>query len=435
MGPRCKRGGTRVCFGGSRGSGGTAEYEDEQMDAASLGGGRYIGTLAPRHDIEGQHRLCLQHIEDGSQGRASGSRCWSVSLMSGGSFNDVYTIEGLPGALLRVQKSTYMPDVYMQEIESNYALASAGLSPAVYATVFLRVLTSDADDSIPVSVDGSMVVGMVMERYEASLASLGPRDTAKLFLEHNTEDALVDLFARAAEYVRCVDTNAANVVWKLEGGQPVLGLIDVDPAFCGASRDEHARLVVVPFKGAAGVQDLGTALRDARSNLKVVLLAWRDRKARVPALLVAAVSLLVLCVAEAVEAANAAKAAKAARAVVSFPYIRIAEALLEYHDVINKLLELDMLANDNATFHMLAPIPESRVTTLSMLIRYCTGYTRGDYCDWRGAIRNALSMPKRECMEPSRSEDLRDKGSRKVDHLVIAGSKKRAWSDESAVVQ
>jgi hypothetical protein len=407
-----------------------AEYEQEQMDAASLGGGRYIGTLTPRHDNEDEYKLCLQHIDGGGkhdgQGRASRRWCWSVRLTSEGSSNYVYTIEGSPGALLRVHRSHYMRDLRMQEIENNYVLANAGLSPAVYATVFLRVLTSDAAESIPERVDDSMVVGMVMERYEASLASIGSKDTAKIFQEHNIEDALVDLFARAAVYVRCVDTKPANVVWKLDDGKPILRLIDVDPEFCGSSRDEHARLVVVPFEGSARVEDLRTAL--GAQSKKMVLLAGLDRKARVPALLVAAMSLLVLCVEEAV--AKAVEAAKAAAEVGSFPYVRIAEALLEYHTVIDNLLTLDVLAQDKATFHMLAPIPETRFTTLSMLVRYCSVYRiRADDCDWQGAIKNALSMPKRECMEPSRSEDRKDKGSRNLD----AVSTKRARSDESAL--
>ncbi len=106
---------------------------------------------------------------------------------------------------------------------------------------------------MPVGKDDDTLVGVLMDKYEASLENLDEPNIEKLFIEHDTEDALVDLCAHAAAYVRCVDTKPANVVWKIgDGGKPVLGLIDVDPAFCCAASDPHSTLVVLPLIGRAG---------------------------------------------------------------------------------------------------------------------------------------------------------------------------------------
>ena len=71
----------------------------------------------------------------------------------------------------------------------------------------------------------------------------------------------------------------------------------------------------------------------------------------------------------------------------AYPYIRIADALLEYSVVIDKLIKLD--GKDE----------EWRATASSRLIHYCDGYflrTEGEgTCDWRRAIRDALSRPAR----------------------------------------
>ena len=340
---------------------------DHQTDIASLGGREYVGILAPSDDDTYTQKLCL---------KVRGLRsCWAATYThTRSSFNYIYEIEG--GALLRFQKNQRNRDAYLREIESNRTLARARLSPAVYATVFLRV-SGDEDASMPVGKDDDTVVGVLMDKYEASLENLDEPNIAKLFIEHDTEDALVDLYAHAAAYVRCVDTKPANVVWKIgDGGKPVLGLIDVDPAFCCAASDPHSTLVVLPLIGRAGVSGLSRALRKASEDWNAVIQVGSDGKARVPAVLVAAVSLLIFCVEAATGDPDDA-----------YPYIRIADALLEYSVVIDKLIKLD--GKDE----------EWRATASSRLIHYCGRYllrTEGEgTCDWRSAIGDALSRPAR----------------------------------------
>ena len=381
----------------------------EQTPITSLGGREYIGILAPSSGDDDTytqayaHKLCL---------KTGGVRsCWAARYMyTRSEFNYIYTIEG-SDALLRVQKRPRDREMYLRELESNRVLARAGLSPAVYATVFLRVL-SDEEESMPVGKEDGMSVGVVLERYEASLEDLDSRSIETLFLEHDAEDALVDLYAHAAAYVRCVDTKPANVVWKLgDDGAPVLGLIDVDPAFCGASSDPRSTLAVVPLAGRAGVSGLRRALA---STTVAALQVKRDGKARVarvaqvPALLVAALSLLVFCV----EAATGAPGD-------TYPFIRIAEALLEYSAVIDALLELD--GNDEAF---------PRATARSRLIHYCDGYflrTEGEgTCDWRRAIRDALVRPATLALVAARPNPEKEEGpSESDDEGAQPGRKKR----------
>jgi hypothetical protein len=71
----------------------------------------------------------------------------------------------------------------------------------VYATVFLRV-PGDEEASMPAGKDDDTLVGVLMDKYEASLENLDELNIKKLFIEHDTEDALVDLYAHAAAYVR-----------------------------------------------------------------------------------------------------------------------------------------------------------------------------------------------------------------------------------------
>lgn len=338
---------------------------DYQTDIASLGGREYVGFLAPSDDDTSTRKLCL---------KVRGLRsCWAATYThTRSSFNYIYEIEG--GALLRFQKRPLNRDAYLREIESNRTLARARLSPVVYATVFLR---GDEEASMPVGKDDDTLVGVLMDKYEASLENLDELNIETLFIKHDTEDALVDLYAHAAAYVRCVDTKPANVVWKIgDGGKPVLGLIDVDPAFCCAASDPHSTLVVLPLIGRAGVSGLSRALRKASENWDAVIKVGSDGKARVPAVLVAAVSLLIFCVEAATGDPDDA-----------YPYIRISDALLEYSVVIDKLIKLD--SKDE----------EWRATASSRLIHYCGRYflpTEGEgTCDWRRAIRDALSRPAR----------------------------------------
>ena len=71
----------------------------------------------------------------------------------------------------------------------------------------------------------------------------------------------------------------------------MLGLIDVDPAFCCAASDPHSTIVVLPLIGRAGVSGLSRALRKASEDWNAVIQVGSDGKARVPAVLVAAVLL------------------------------------------------------------------------------------------------------------------------------------------------
>ena len=344
------------------------------MRAAELGDGTYFGVL--EHG-SGSHTLCLDNGE-----------CWRVhEKRAGGECNNgIYFFESDGGALLRVSTLPGRFDEYLLEIEKSRALAHARLSPAIYATVFLRVGSA----RMPRARDDTLHAGIVMERYTGDLeiAQRSKQHVASMFVYHDTECALVDLYTQAARHVRCVDTKPANVVWRDRAGTIELGIIDVDPAFCGETRGASFR--VTPFFGKATVEDLWSALRHATDTGEIATVF--EGAIYVPALLVASVSLLVHCVA-------------GARAHL-FPYVRIAEALVHHSAVVDRLLELDALAARE--FHM-ASSGARRKTARRMMAHYFED-PAFDNDTWKRALSAEINKPTsrvlRTCLEGAKDGAL-----------------------------
>jgi hypothetical protein len=342
------------------------------MRAAELDG-TYFGVL--EHG-SGSHTLCLDNGE-----------CWRVhEKRAGGECNNgIYYFEGDGGALLRVSTLPGKFDEYLLEIEKSRALARARLSPAIYATVFLRVGSA----RMPRARDDTLHAGIVMERYTGDLeiAQRSKQHVASMFVYHDTECALVDLYTQAARHVRCVDTKPANVVWRDRAGTIELGIIDVDPKFCGETRGASFR--VTPFFGKATVVDLWSALRHATDTGEIATTV--DGAIYVPALLVASVSLLVHCVA-------------GARAHL-FPYVRIAEALVHHSAVVDRLLELDELAARE--FHM-ASSGAKRKTARRMMAHYFND-PAFDNDTWKSALSAEINKPTsrvlRTCLEGAKAHN------------------------------
>ena len=342
------------------------------MRAAELDG-TYFGVL--EHG-SGSHTLCLDNGE-----------CWRVhEKRAGGKCNNgIYFFESDGGALLRVSTLPGKFDEYLLEIEKSRALAHARLSPAIYATVFLRVGSA----RMPRSRDETLHAGIVMERYTGDLeiAQRSKQHVASMFVYHDTECALVDLYTQAARYVRCVDTKPANVVWRDRAGTIELGIIDVDPAFCGETRGASFR--VTPFFGKATVEDLWSALRRATDTGEIATVF--EGAIYVPALLVASVSLLVHCVA-------------GARAHL-FPYVRIAEALVHHSAVVDRLIELDAIAARE--FHM-ASSGARRKTARRMMAHYFED-PAFDNDTWKSALSAEINKPTsrvlRTCLEGAKAHN------------------------------
>ena len=220
---------------------------------------------------------------------------------------------------------------YWREVAQTRKVSDVGVAPATFARLVL---------SVGGGKSGTVRLGVVLERFEHSLADVQdcPSLVRRMFVESDGESALVDLYARAATHVRCIDTKPANVVVRLprpmrelrrgprEGAEehrarmerlrPRLALIDVDPSFCGDPKRLAGRAGRVA--GESAVEDLDDALAAFGS----------DPSSRSP-LLAAAMSLVVHC------------AVSALACPYGLPYVRVARVLLARWDAVAALAELD----------------------------------------------------------------------------------------------
>jgi len=133
----------------------------------------------------------------------------------------------IPGVLIRIEGDA-RPDEkkraaeFEAEAELMLKLGKMGIAPKIYA----RLL-----------VDGRH--GFAMERFQYSLDDVAccPSLMREMFVKHDGESMIVDLFVRASRVVRCIDTKPGNMVVRFgENDVPRLALIDVDDVFCRKSR-------------------------------------------------------------------------------------------------------------------------------------------------------------------------------------------------------
>jgi hypothetical protein len=118
-----------------------------------------------------------------------------------------------------------------------------------------------------------------MERFERTLSEIPkcPSLMRKVFVDADGETALVDLYVRSSELIRCTDTKPGNVVVSFgANGHLRLAMIDVAPDFCA----EHELTNATPIdEKVFGVKDLEEGLAS-----------------KSPRYIAAGISLLVHCV-------------------------------------------------------------------------------------------------------------------------------------------
>jgi hypothetical protein len=172
-------------------------------------------------------------------------------------------------------------------------LGAIGVGPEVYAT-------------LEVQLEGKLLLGFAMERFERTLSEIPkcPSLMRKVFVEADGETALVDLYVRSSELIRCADTKPGNVVVRFGAngnGHLRLAMIDVAPDFCA----EHELTDATPVNGKSsfGVDDLEAGLASES-----------------PRYIAAGISLLVHCV----------QASSPGNAPYGFGYAGIAACLMRH---------------------------------------------------------------------------------------------------------
>ena len=210
-----------------------------------------------------------------------------------------------------------------KERRNMQLLARHGVGPALYYYGYARSRKGDARAVRYIAL---------MERFDKSLdvsatphaAKHTPRVWAELFMLHDVELALMDLYVRASALMRCVDTKSGNVVVRA----PVdveLRLIDVDAAYCGVIRNPQHGVV-----GCVHTTDFYAALGSPTLRYTSPILA-------------ASVSLLIHCV-------QAASAYEKMTPKTGFPYVRTARMMVDHKATLMALLRQDYTRDRQ--FHM-----------------------------------------------------------------------------------
>ena len=217
------------------------------------------------------------------------------NCIGAGSYNFVFAphVNGadLEGVVIRLTKpGNPRPsrEAFEREVMFMRELGAIGVGPEVYAT-------------LEVELEGKLLLGFAMERFERTLSEIPkcPSLMRKVFVEADGETALVDLYVRSSELIRCADTKPGNVVVRFgANGYLRLAMIDVAPDFCA----EHELTDATPIdEKVFGVDDLKAGL-----------------ESKSPRYIAAGISLLVHCT----------EASHPMNTPYSFGYARIAACLL-----------------------------------------------------------------------------------------------------------
>jgi hypothetical protein len=251
--------------------------------------------------------------------------------------------------------SESVESAHQDEVSIGRELAGRGISPYIYLDLRLDYERAGAT---------TKVLGTAMERFAHSLRDVASCPTLMrwFFVECDGESALVDLYVRAARYVRCIDTKPSNVVVNLpDANKPrrTVALIDTDERFCGCP--DQTKTVTGRFR----VDDLGRYLRGLKRPFK-------DKRMRLDKspVLVATVSLLMHVTVSAVYDDKE----------FGFPYPRITQALLDNWDVVEYLADADSRRVTGSEHRM---AESTRV--IYNIDHYCDPSKGGrPICEWSG---------------------------------------------------
>jgi hypothetical protein len=241
------------------------------------------------------------------------------------------------------------------EVSIGRELAGRGISPYIYLDLRLEYALAGTKVT---------VFGTAMERFAHSLRDVASCPTLMrwFFVECDGESALVDLYVRAARYVRCIDTKPSNVVVNLPltGEKRIIALIDTDEEYCGSVDDAK------PITGRFRVEDLSRYLE----GIKRPVTDKRTRLGENP-VLVATVSLMMHVTVSAIHDDKE----------FGFPYPRITQTLLDNWDIVEALVLLDAADRTTTGKHRMAE--SARV--INNIGHYCKPVDNAPpICEWRG---------------------------------------------------
>ena len=284
---------------------------------------------------------------------------YNVKFARAGSYNSVFYIYDAHGheisdVLIRVamdagketpeQKQERAAN-FDKECEFVMKLGSQSIGPKIYAKL---------------EIDGRF--GLACERFEYSLDDVRkcPRLMRKLFLQFDGENEIVRLYLLSSGIIRCVDTKPGNVVVRFAEKRPRLALIDVDGTFCNPP----------PVKNRGKLDDSASylaSLNEALRKLSNGTIADESPSSAIAA----TSSLLVFCTVAAVCSTRSTSG-------FGFPYIRIAQVLLDNWEVVTKIAEADRQMVDN---HTMTATTSGRITVIGMVGTYLSPKSGNDVVD------------------------------------------------------
>jgi hypothetical protein len=303
------------------------------------------------------------------EGREGRLASYMLTLAFIGGYNQVFAVAAIPDIMIRLCPDA---DFDEEEVTVGMLLAEHGICPEIYM-------------NLRVKRNREVLRGTAIERLHYTLADIQecPVLMRKMFVEGDGESALVDLYARASQFVTCVDTKPDNVVVRLYDAEemerrrdaeetkgayhrrrPRVALIDVDAAHCNYV--DAAAVAAATSRapiGAVGPADLDLFLRGV--DIKDVHGVHGLREP----MLAATLSLLVHVTVAAVAFCG-----------FGLPYVRIARILLDHWGVVCALVRADTARRDSK--HRMA----TNTTVLRQIAHYCTNpeSKAHPHCKWAG---------------------------------------------------
>jgi hypothetical protein len=290
------------------------------------------------------------------------------------SFNFVFAIAEKPDLVLRVSKRPLderESAMYASEVAMTRDMAALGIAPRIFGTAIARIgATSGFPIGIPDSGDADVHVGMLMQKYDVSLACAQSDETLllELFLRCRGEEAVAALYYTASEHIGIIDAKPGNVVARRTSSGVELALIDFDTRFCArAPRFSRSH------------EPQASALRAIDEALESF---GADRCRRDAIALRAALTLFVYCFVSAWQAGRDAHGA--------FPYARTAEILARHSRVIMLLVALD--ESGDPTFRLVPHPASGDAWTVASLI--------AEYSRHKHTVVSAMELVARAAARP-----------------------------------
>jgi hypothetical protein len=253
---------------------------------------------------------------------------YELAIMSSGGANYALSTSA-QDIMIRLAKYPVRPKKndlcdHVDEVKVTRELADLGICPAIFLDI--RIREKGRWDVYPATAIERM-------HYSLSAVQKCPVLMRKMFVEADGESALVDLYTRASQVVRCTDTKPANVVVNLydDGTPPRIALIDVDTVHCW--RLESPRYYTPTDESdAAPIEALSSYL----SGVDLT-----DDTIPLTPMLTLTLSLLV-------HVTVAAGDYKAYREEFGFPYPRITRVLIGHWGIVHELVWKDHEAAEAA---------------------------------------------------------------------------------------